>query len=889
MFRRRLATGLAVGLVVIVPACLALMQTVWPTADVIGATRHLQTLVLLVAAPVIIWAFWEHLLALRWVVLTSLSGLLIATELGLVFFLVYGGFAELGMPGLFWADAARVQFAAALGVTLFVLWMLYLLFVRDFEVHRHEPAQNVWGRFRRRWPSDGRAGPWFTPTHEDTSGVSQLRWFLAGTGLPALAALAVPALLPAYRPWYKTAIVAWPWLAGELAGAVIVALLVIGRAATRLHEAWRQVVRLQFDSKRVIALDPGRVDPRANVKNIIVIVAVVYALSYADQSAGHRYMRALSPPAFSLCVMLGVVSTFVTWLGTSRPRTQFAIVGVLALAVAVAGLLDYEVELRDLYDRYPSAYDQSRRQVLRGFGKEESVPRGYSHVQNLTPYQKSADRPIAGIDGDPAKQRERWLVRWRDSFKVATGSSTQPHKPILVIVCTSGGALRAAVWTEVVLGYLDCVLDDFPHHVRLITGASGGMLGAARFVEYQHSGRMMPVSPRGGPCTPRASLPPPDYLGAIAWQIAFRDAVPNSIVPSACYNRGDALEDELLRSGSGIGDHFEDHREGEEAGRIASIIFSPMMVEDGRRLLISNLPLADLTHNSGRALLREDVKELKRRIARNYPDEPTGDDYDLEYPGLASVQAVEFFRLFGDGARKSLRLVSAVRMSATFPYVTSAVVLPTDPPRHVVDAGYYDNYGVNLAAGWVASHIDWLRANTGGVLVVQIRAFQNEKRLKCLNQEIAAPAPADAGPSARLAWLTRPLPMLWSSLTQGMKGWIIPVQGVARARDSSMYFRNDEQLLVLREVFHDLTGQDDFFRTVVFTCSSDQVGQEAQNLETLNWYMDREEYDDIRANMGYDNPKENVGRDRNDLRVLSLIDWWKARGGKVRTPPPRAP
>ena len=63
-----------------------------------------------------------------------------------------------------------------------------------------------------------------------------------------------------------------------------------------------------------------------------------------------------------------------------------------------------------------------------------------------------------------------------------------------------------------------------------------------------------------------------------------------------------------------------------------------------------------------------------------------------------------------------------MRMSATFPYVTSAVVLPTDPPRHVVDAGYYDNYGVNLAASWIASHGDWIRRNTSGVLVVQIRA-----------------------------------------------------------------------------------------------------------------------------------------------------------------------
>ena len=53
---------------------------------------------------------------------------------------------------------------------------------------------------------------------------------------------------------------------------------------------------------------------------------------------------------------------------------------------------------------------------------------------------------------------------------------------------TSGGALRAAIWTETVLGYLDQKIDDFPHHVRLITGASGGMLGAARYVSGHADG-----------------------------------------------------------------------------------------------------------------------------------------------------------------------------------------------------------------------------------------------------------------------------------------------------------------------------------------------------------------------------------------------------------------
>ena len=53
------------------------------------------------------------------------------------------------------------------------------------------------------------------------------------------------------------------------------------------------------------------------------------------------------------------------------------------------------------------------------------------------------------------------------------GAVAGPTRPILVVVAASGGALCAAVWTETVLGSLDQTFDDFHHHIRLITGASG--------------------------------------------------------------------------------------------------------------------------------------------------------------------------------------------------------------------------------------------------------------------------------------------------------------------------------------------------------------------------------------------------------------------------------
>jgi hypothetical protein len=82
---------------------------------------------------------------------------------------------------------------------------------------------------------------------------------------------------------------------------------------------------------------------------------------------------------------------------------------------------------------------------------------------------------------------------------------------------------------------------------------------------------------------------------------------------------------------------------------------------------------------------------------------------------------MEFFRLFP--AARSIKLSTALRMNAAFPYVTPAVKLPTNPPRRVVDAGYLDNYGVGLAADWLMRNRVWLKTHTSRVLLIQIRAY----------------------------------------------------------------------------------------------------------------------------------------------------------------------
>jgi hypothetical protein len=231
---------------------------------------------------------------------------------------------------------------------------------------------------------------------------------------------------------------------------------------------------------------------------------------------------------------------------------------------------------------------------------------------------------------------------------------------------------------------------------------------------------------------------------------------------------------------------FDSLRKGEVDGWRPSLIFSPMMVEDGRRLLISNLDLATVTQNCGNILLNTNA--------------------------LYSRDSLEFFRLF-PGATNRFLLSTAVRMSASFPYITPAGVLPTWPRRRVVDAGYYDNYGITVAAAWLFKHATWLRVNASRIVLIQIRD--------------SASAQARLDPGVRDTSTV---------LSRGLEGLTSPPEGLLSQREWSMSFRNDEQLQVLTDYF-DRRVHDLYFTTVAFEYRGDA---------SLSWYLTLEEQESIR-------------------------------------------
>ncbi len=436
-------------------------------------------------------------------------------------------------------------------------------------------------------------------------------------------------------------------------------------------------------------------------------------------------------------------------------------------------------------------------------------------------------------------------------------------KPPMAIVCVSGGGSRAAAWTMKVLLEIESHFATpgggkppvlFPHHVRLMAGASGGMIAAAQYVASLaeptessvargHVNRNRPFV-RPDPAAPgRFSGGDPltheqlfdgvcaDFLTPIVHTLVSRDLL-SLLTPLHLgrTDRGVRLEREWQLALHGQLDQtFADLRPGEAAGWRPSLIFSPMLVEDGRQLFISNLDLSPVVRN--RAFI----------LGENGP---RSEELNPEHPGdrrrLLSREGLEFFKVFPRA--DNFRLATAARMSASFPYVLPAAYLPTNPPRRVVDAGYYDNYGVGIAASWLFNHMDWVREHTSGVVVIQIRdgvsgGFRRRERVFD-----AFPSPVTAGSH----WLTSPPTGLWSF------------------RQAAHAFRNDNLLHLLNSHFRAGAGADDpeFFTTVSF---------------------ELQQGDDVALNFALTEGERNVilnAVTERDFRsqLEALEEWWRARG-----------
>jgi hypothetical protein len=118
------------------------------------------------------------------------------------------------------------------------------------------------------------------------------------------------------------------------------------------------------------------------------------------------------------------------------------------------------------------------------------------------------------------------------------------------------------------------------------------------------------------------------------------------------------------------------------------MIFSPTIVNDGRRLLISSQSMNFLSHSKNAQTTNENI-DYQSFFKKNSPNE--------------------------------IRFSSILRANATFPFIMPMISLPTKPEIHLMDAGLRDNYGGKVTLEYLFAIKEWIKENTSGVIIVEMR------------------------------------------------------------------------------------------------------------------------------------------------------------------------
>ncbi len=281
------------------------------------------------------------------------------------------------------------------------------------------------------------------------------------------------------------------------------------------------------------------------------------------------------------------------------------------------------------------------------------------------------------------------LEAWRSKFN---------EKPKMVFLCASGGGKRAALWTFNAMQVADSLTGGkLMENSILITGASGGLIGASYFRELKLRQKLGEnINPYAPQYRSKIST---DNLNPLIFSLLANDLfvgftrfeyAGNSYLKDRAYT----FEQQLNQITEGSMDKpISAYDTLELQAIIPMMVLSPTIINDGRKLYIAARPVS---------FLNSELTSLPK-------------DATAKYGG------VDFHRLFAENGAGNLRFLSALRMCATFPYITPNTTLPTVPSLYIMDAGISDNFGLNDAIRFMHAYRDWIQKNTSGVLFLSIR------------------------------------------------------------------------------------------------------------------------------------------------------------------------
>jgi hypothetical protein len=149
--------------------------------------------------------------------------------------------------------------------------------------------------------------------------------------------------------------------------------------------------------------------------------------------------------------------------------------------------------------------------------------------------------------------------------------------------------------------------------------------------------------------------------------------------------------------------------------------------------------------------------------------------------------------------------------------VSPAISLPVWPYRRVVDAGYYDNYGGDVIAGWLATPEiqQWVTKHCSGVAILEVRAFTRDSELEAAPKRIG----------------------------RALQGITSPAEGLFNARAASQLLRNNQQMRLVEALYQARLGREGadaprFIRRFVF---------EAYAEASMSWYLPDGELESLRG------------------------------------------
>ncbi len=301
------------------------------------------------------------------------------------------------------------------------------------------------------------------------------------------------------------------------------------------------------------------------------------------------------------------------------------------------------------------------------------------------------------VSKDTIKKDIKHTINILNNWKAKNTKETK-GLPKMVFVCASGGGQRSAYWTLNTLQQLDDITNGaFFDHTMLYTGASGGLIGSAyyRELKLQHQlGAIQNASDHVYLENMGKDLLNPMIFSLVVSDMFLRSQKFHYKGFDYYKGRGYAFEQKVNENtGFVLEKTISDYQQDEYKANIPMMLFSPTIINDGRKLFISPQPISYMN------IVYDNNSFLQN----------------------TRVKGVEFRRFFKNQHADSLRYLSALRMSATFPYVTPNVHLPSKPEIEIMDAGLSDNYGVSDAVRFIYTFHEWIEKNTSGIVILSIR------------------------------------------------------------------------------------------------------------------------------------------------------------------------